>query len=325
MTRSNAASFVSICPRRDQRQPTAWASIGWIDETGVAKKGDKTPGVQRQYCGASGKIDNCIVTVHLAVRYGDFMALLDSDLFLPEESWDQDRDRCQRGPHPRSVVYRSKAQIALEQIKRAIANGVRFDWLTFDEWYGSKPAFLFELDRMGQHYVCEVPKNFLCFPSLPKYHSPQRPFAAKRVDNAAIWGKPFVGKKWRKITLQRQNPARRRPGRSRRRRSISPVTGEPTDRTYWLIVARNTRDRRDQILRLQRPAQNRPDHSAASGLHPRRRRARLPPGQERDRLCSLRGPQLPGAAAAHDPLPTGDAVRGRATDRPAAGGKTPGA
>ena len=41
-------------------------TVGWVDETSVAKKGDKTPGVQRQYCGASGKIDNCVVTVHLA-------------------------------------------------------------------------------------------------------------------------------------------------------------------------------------------------------------------------------------------------------------------
>ena len=48
-------------------------TVGWVDETSVAKKGDKTPGVQRQYCGASGKIDNCIVTVHLAVRSGAFM------------------------------------------------------------------------------------------------------------------------------------------------------------------------------------------------------------------------------------------------------------
>ena len=62
-----------------------------IDETSVAKKGDKTPGVQRQYCGASGKIDNCIVTVHLSVRYGDFNTLLDSDLYLPKETWHEDR------------------------------------------------------------------------------------------------------------------------------------------------------------------------------------------------------------------------------------------
>ncbi|NNM88138.1 MAG: transposase [Phycisphaerae bacterium] len=51
--------------------------VGWTDETSVAKKGDKTPGVQRQHCGATGKIDNCMVTVHLACRHGDFMAILD--------------------------------------------------------------------------------------------------------------------------------------------------------------------------------------------------------------------------------------------------------
>ena len=69
-------------------------TVGWIDETGVPKKGKKTPGVQRQYCGARGKVENCIVTVHLACRCGDFTAMLDSDLFLPEETWDKDRDRC---------------------------------------------------------------------------------------------------------------------------------------------------------------------------------------------------------------------------------------
>jgi SRSO17 transposase len=213
-------------------------TVGWVDETSAAKKGDKTPGVQRQWCGARGKVDNCIVTVHLAVRHGDFMAMLDSELFLPENSWDQDRDRCKEAHIPDSVVYRPKSEIALEQIKRAVANGVRFDWLTFDEWYGSKPAFLAELDNMGQLYVCEVPKNFLCFPSLPKYRSLQRPFAPKRVDNAVIWGKPFLGKKWRKIKLQRKTL----PPQSWQIKAAQVYlarNGSPTDRTYWLIVARN--------------------------------------------------------------------------------------
>lgn len=212
--------------------------VGWADETGSPKKGDKTPGVQRQWCGASGKVDNCIVTVHLACRCGQFMAMLDSDLFLPDKSWDRDRDRCQEAHIPDSVVYRPKSQIALEQIRRALANGVRFDWLTFDEWYGSKPAFLAELDTLGLLYVCEVPKNFLCFPTLPKYHSLQRPFASKRVDNAVIWGKPFLGKKWRKITLQRKTL----PPQVWEIKAAGVYLareGRPTQRSYWLIVARN--------------------------------------------------------------------------------------
>jgi len=212
--------------------------VGWIDETAVAKKGNKTPGVQRQWCGSRGKVDNCLVTVHLAARHGDLMAMLDSELFLPQNSWDKDRDRCKEAHIPDSVVYRPKSQIALEQIKRAVANGVRFDWLTFDEWYGSKPAFLAELDQMGQLYVCEVPKNFLCFPTLPKYRSLQKPFAPKRVDNAVIWGKPFLGKKWRKIKLARKTLPPQ-TWQVKAEQVYLARDGSPTDRTYWLIVACN--------------------------------------------------------------------------------------
>jgi SRSO17 transposase len=212
--------------------------VGWVDETSAAKKGNKTPGVQRQWCGSRGKVDNCIVSVHLAVQHGDFKAMLDSELFLPQNSWDKDRDRCQEAHIPDSVVYRPKSEIALEQIKRAVANGVRFDWLTFDEWYGSKPAFLAELDTMGQLYVCEVPKNFLCFATLPKYRSLQRPFAPKRVDNAVIWGKPFLGKKWRKIKLARKTLPPQ-VWEIKAEQVHLARDGRPTERTYWLIVARN--------------------------------------------------------------------------------------
>jgi SRSO17 transposase len=213
-------------------------TVGWVDETSVAKKGDKTPGVQRQHCGASGKIDNCIVTVHLAVSSGPFMTMLDSELFLPEKTWDQDRDRCKEAHIPDSVVYRPKSDIALEQIKRAVANGVRFDWLTFDEWYGSKPAFLAELETMGLLYVCEVPRHLPCFPSLPKYRSLQRPFQSKRADSAVIRGKPFRGKPWRKISLQRKTLAPQ-VWEVKAEQVHLAREGRPTQRTYWLIVARN--------------------------------------------------------------------------------------
>src|SRR5256714_1834194 len=221
--------------RADDDEPGV---VGLIDETSVPKKGEKTPGVQRQYCGARGKIDNCIVTVHLAVKHGPFLAMLDSDLFLPEQSWDLDRRRCQAAHIPEDIAYRAKWLIALEQVGRAVANGVRFDWLVFDEGYGGKPEFLFLLEEMGIHYVCEVPRNFMCWPTMPKYHSPQAPFAAKRVDNAATWGKPFLRQDWQTVQLDRQ--------------TLGPQTwkvkaaqvhlqrdGRPTERTYWLIVARN--------------------------------------------------------------------------------------
>jgi len=134
-------------------------SIGIFDETGHGKKGDKTPGVQRQWCGRSGKIDNCVVTVHLNYTAGDFHCLLDDDLFLPEE-WANDRARCRAAGIPDDMSYRPKWQIALELRSRAVANGVRFEWLGFDEGYGKVPEFLFALDDIGQRYVGEIPSIF---------------------------------------------------------------------------------------------------------------------------------------------------------------------
>ena len=121
-------------------------SIGIIDETSDVKKGDKTPGVQRQWCGKVGKKENCLVTVHLGYATGDFHCLIDGDLFLPE-SWSEDRERCRAAGIPDDVVYRPKWQISLELYDCARENGVTFDWLSFDEGYGGKPLFF---EQSGQ-------------------------------------------------------------------------------------------------------------------------------------------------------------------------------
>ena len=93
--------------------------IGIIDETSFVKKGDMTPGVQRQHCGAVGKQENCIVTVHLSFASKDFHCLLDGDLFLPE-SWSNDRERCRRAKIPDEMVYRPKTEIALEFVSSVL-------------------------------------------------------------------------------------------------------------------------------------------------------------------------------------------------------------
>ena len=134
-------------------------SIGIFDETAHPKKGDKTPGVQRQWCGTTGKTDNCVVTVHLNYTAGDFHCLLDGDLFLPK-SWADDADRCKAAGIPEQMTHRPKWQIALELWEHAIANGIRFEWIGADEGYGKVPDFLFHLDDRGQRYVVEVPMIF---------------------------------------------------------------------------------------------------------------------------------------------------------------------
>jgi SRSO17 transposase len=143
-------------------------SVGIIDETSFVKKGDQTACVQRQHCGAVGKQENCVVSVHLGYATPEFHTMVDGELYLPKTTWHEDRQRCQAAGIPDDVVYRSKWQIGLEQLRRARVNGLRFAWLTFDEGYGGKPPFLQELDALGQSYVAEVPKSFRVWTRRPQ-------------------------------------------------------------------------------------------------------------------------------------------------------------
>jgi SRSO17 transposase len=129
-------------------------SVGIVDETSDDKKGRMTPGVKRQWCGSQGKVDNCVVTVHLGYATPDFRCLLDGDLFLPED-WADDRERCRAAGIPDDVGHREKWRIALDLYDRAVANGVSFRWLTFDEGYGLR-EYLRGLEERGQDYVGEV-------------------------------------------------------------------------------------------------------------------------------------------------------------------------
>ena len=141
---------------RDHADPQA---LGVIDESGNSKKGQHTAGVQRQWCGNTGKTDNCVVAVHLAYVAGDFQCLLDSDLFLPQ-AWADDPIRRQEVGIPEDVVFRTKPEIALAQIARAIGHGIRVRAWTFDELYGRGREFLDGVNALGQNFVGEIPCDF---------------------------------------------------------------------------------------------------------------------------------------------------------------------
>jgi SRSO17 transposase len=141
---------------RDHAHP--WA-IGVVDETGCGKDGRHTACVQRQWCGSLGKVENCVVSVHTGYAVGKFHCVLDSDLFVPQ-GWADDPARRKEVGMPDDVTHRSKPEIALQQIKRALGNGIRVAAWTFDELYGGSYGFLDGLDRLGQTYVAEVPCTF---------------------------------------------------------------------------------------------------------------------------------------------------------------------
>ena len=133
-------------------------AIGIFDDTGIAKKGKKTVGVQRQYCGSTGKIDNCVNSVHLDYVSPDFHTLVDSDLYIPK-SWFEDPARCEEVGVPKDLVFRTKPEIALDLLKRTLGDGVQLKWITADEGYGQVPAFLKGVAALGLLYVVEVPRH----------------------------------------------------------------------------------------------------------------------------------------------------------------------
>jgi len=202
---------------RDHCQPDA---IGTVDDTGHLKKGSHTACVQRQWCGNTGKRDNCVVGVHIGYTAGDFQCLLDSDLYLPQ-SWADDPDRRKKAGIPEDVAYRKKTDIALGQISHALHNGIRvFAW-TFDEWYGRDGDFLDGLQDLGQNYVAEVPANFtgwvgepqiLLCPRTDKKHKRGRRrrfprLSAKalpscEVHNLLVYSRKFQKQKWKKFYIK---------------------------------------------------------------------------------------------------------------------------
>ena len=220
-------------------------AIGVIDASAHVKQGDKTPGVQRQWCGEIGKKENCVVGQHLLYTNNDpknpFTCMLASDLYLPE-SWANDRERCREAGIPDEVVYRPKWRIAIDQVESAIGNGVRFAWVTFDEDYGKVPAFWFELDRLGQRGIGEVPVNFYCWPSWPAYRSLQAGHASKRVDNVCRHSPVFREQEWKRVHIKdTTRGAMIWEVKAARIHLVdsSKEPSRPTDRRYWLIVARN--------------------------------------------------------------------------------------
>jgi SRSO17 transposase len=195
------------------------------------------------------------MSVHLGYTVGDFHCLLDSDLFLPK-SWANDPARRKEAKIPEEAQHRSKPQMALAQIERALRNGIRVAAWTFDEHYGQSYAFLDGLDALGQTYVAEVPCAFHGWAMAPrvlyratpqemrKKHRKRRyPRLAKtaakasEVRNLLNHSPSFAGQSWTPIHIKdgEKGPMVREVKVIEFRMQRD---GLPT-RPHWLIAARN--------------------------------------------------------------------------------------
>ena len=223
-------------------------SIGVLDGSAHVKQGVRTPGVQRQWCGETGKRDNCVIGQHLLYTDNDpenpFSCVVASDLYLPQ-SWDEERERCREAGIPDDLTYRPKWQIGLEQIARVMAEGLRFDYVTFDEEYGKVPEFFFGLDRLGQKAIGEVPANFRVWVRPPACKSHRAEHSSHRVDKVVRHSPAFYGQPWRTMTIKdttrgpcvwQVKSAQVYLVKHHDGKAYCPI---PTHRTYWFLVAKN--------------------------------------------------------------------------------------
>lgn len=131
----------------------------YLDETSFVKKGHASVGVQRQYCGRLGKLENCQVGVFGCLGRGERVALIDARLFLPQE-WAEDAERCAKAKVPEAERgHRTKAELALLIVERARERGVKFAWIGGDEVYGNNRALTDALEDRGEIFLMDVAQN----------------------------------------------------------------------------------------------------------------------------------------------------------------------
>jgi SRSO17 transposase len=133
--------------------------VAWIvDDTGFLKQGKHSVGVARQYCGQIGKQDSCQAAVSLSVGTWSASLPIAWRLYLPEV-WCQDSERCQQAGVPNEIGFRTKPEIALEQIRRAMEQRVPVGVVLADAGYGKGTQFRTDLTQLGLEYVVGIETN----------------------------------------------------------------------------------------------------------------------------------------------------------------------
>jgi len=182
-----------------------------IDDTGFPKKGRHSVGVARQYCGQLGKQDNCQVAVSLSVA-GDHASLpIAYRLYLPQE-WADDRQARAQAGVPDNVVFKTKPQIALDQLRAAKAAGITAPIVLADAGYGNDTAFREGITKLGLGYVVGIQSTTSLWPPGKKplakkpWSGRGRPTTAIRRDaeNQPISAKALAltlpQEAWRRVT-----------------------------------------------------------------------------------------------------------------------------
>ena len=226
-----------VLPVMEKRSPV----VAWIvDDTGIPKKGTHSVGVARQYCGQTGKQDNCQVAVSLSVATWTSSLPVAWRLYLPE-SWANAKERRAEAGIPEQIAFQTKLEISLDQVRQAIAAGIPKGTVLADPAYGNDTAFRQALADMGLHYVVGVQSTTTVWPPgieplpAPKYSGRGQPPSRLRrdADHAPESAKQLAlalpAKAWKTVTWREGTRA---PLRSR----FAAVRVRAAHRDYKLSV-----------------------------------------------------------------------------------------
>ena len=155
------------------------------DETGDLKKGACTAGVQRQYSGTAGRIENCQVAVYLTYAAPRGHALIDRELYLPR-SWIADPQRCRSAGIPSGTAFATKPALDRRMIARALEAGAPASWVAGDEVYGTDPGLRSDLENRGMGYVLAVARSHYVQTSAGKRRADQAASEVPRSGVAAL-------------------------------------------------------------------------------------------------------------------------------------------
>lgn len=224
-----------------------------VDETGFVKKGIKSAGVQRQYSGTAGRVENCQLGVFLAYASPRGRVLLDRELYLPR-TWCEDQSRRREAHIGDDVRFATKPALALRMLARTLDAGLNAGpaarWVTADEAYGKDSKFRFWLQHRHVGYVVAVPSN----QKVPTEHGSARADVLTAAAPALAWKRRSCGDgvkgprvyDWAVATLPDTGTAEH--GHTRWlliRRSIT----KPTERAYYLCYGpQDTTD--EELIRV---------------------------------------------------------------------------
>ena len=139
-----------------------------VDETGFLKKGTRSAGVQRQYSGTAGRIENCQIGVFLAYSSARGTAFIDRALYLPK-AWTDNPERLTAADVPETVGFKTKPELARAMLRRALDAGVEAAWVTADSVYGDDRRLRIELEERQQAYVLAVSGKDYVWAGLRQY------------------------------------------------------------------------------------------------------------------------------------------------------------